>query len=196
MGLGKILGAVTRKRYTAPDFKLNFLYYFFCVGLCPTRFLPVQDAWRLNGRRIQGASRETETHGALDCHRTAGNICKRTPRSRSDRAAITARSSRDRGSFVVESPPRSLDGIHWRIEITINSRSWPDRGAIVDLLTQKLWLIPCQSESHDATKGDHSHDPSKPRPRPRQLSTIFGLIFPLKTDVFLSCSSTFDRFVK
>ena len=59
VGPGKILGAVTRERYTAPQFKLVFLYLFFRVGLCPTRFLSVQDAWRLSGHQIEGASRET-----------------------------------------------------------------------------------------------------------------------------------------
>ena len=53
------------------------------------------------------------------------------PRSRSDRTAITARSSRDRGSFVVESPPRSSYGDRWSINTTIDVRSWPDRGAIM-----------------------------------------------------------------
>ena len=53
VGPGKMIGAVTRKRYTAPQFKLDIFHIFFCVGLCPTRFLPVQDTWRLSGRRIQ-----------------------------------------------------------------------------------------------------------------------------------------------
>ena len=48
----------------------------------------------------------------LKLHRTAENDRGRTPRSRPDRTAIAARSSRDRGSFVVESKPRSLDGFY------------------------------------------------------------------------------------
>ena len=52
VGPSKIVGPVTRKRYTAPQFILNIVQTFFHVGLCPTRFLPVQDAWRLSGRRI------------------------------------------------------------------------------------------------------------------------------------------------
>ena len=51
VGPGKMVGAVTRKRYTAPQFILDNLESFFRVGLC---FLPVQDAWRLSGRQIQG----------------------------------------------------------------------------------------------------------------------------------------------
>ena len=50
VGPGKILGAVTRKRYTAPQFKLDFLHLFFRVGLCPTRFLNVQVTRRLHVR--------------------------------------------------------------------------------------------------------------------------------------------------
>ena len=44
VGPGKISGAVRRTRYTAPQFKLDFLHLFLRVGLCPTRFLPVQNA--------------------------------------------------------------------------------------------------------------------------------------------------------
>ena len=54
VGPGKMVGAVTRKRYKAPQFILDNLQCLFRVGLCPTRFLPVQDVWRLSGRRIQG----------------------------------------------------------------------------------------------------------------------------------------------
>ena len=39
VGPGKIVGAVTRKRYTAPQFILNNVQNFFCVGLCPTQIL-------------------------------------------------------------------------------------------------------------------------------------------------------------
>ena len=59
VGPGKILGAVIRKRYTAPQFKLGFLHLFLRVGLCPTRFLPVQDAWRLSGRWIPSERRRS-----------------------------------------------------------------------------------------------------------------------------------------
>ena len=37
---GKMIGGVTQKRYTAPQFKLDCFHIFFRVGLCPTRFLP------------------------------------------------------------------------------------------------------------------------------------------------------------
>ena len=67
----------------------------------------------------------------LDLHRTARKTHGRSPRSWHDRTAIAVRSSRDCDSFMAESPPQSLEGIHWRIEITINPRSWPNRGVIV-----------------------------------------------------------------
>ena len=49
VGPGKMIGAVTRKRYTAPQFNLDLFHLSFCVGLCPTRFLPFAgdvDAWQ------------------------------------------------------------------------------------------------------------------------------------------------------
>ena len=39
VGPGKIVGAVTGKRYTAPQFILNNVKNFFRVGLCPTHIL-------------------------------------------------------------------------------------------------------------------------------------------------------------
>ena len=116
---------------------------------------------------------------------------------------IAVRSNCDRG--VIE--PRSWifrrgitstisNDIHWRINIKINSRSWPDHGAIMALLKQDCGSIHGQSGSHNAAPRNRSHDPCKSLPRPLQLPTIFGLIFPLKTHVFLLCSSNFDRFVK
>ena len=108
---------------------------------------------------------------------------------------------------MAESPPRSSEGSHWTIEITIDPRSWldrdaivarsrRDRGAIVALLKQKCGSIHGQSGSHDAAPRNRFHDPCKSLPRPLQLPTIFGLIFPLKTHVFSLCSSTFDQFAK
>ena len=41
-----------------------------------------------------------------------------------------------------------------------------------------------------------SHDAFKHRPRPLPMATISGLIPSLKACISLSCSSTFDRFVK
>ena len=63
--------------------------------------------------------------GALDFHQTMEDNRERTPRSRFDRAAIAARSSRDRGAYVVESPPFKRTAIDERS----GPRSWPDSGA-------------------------------------------------------------------
>ena len=71
----------------------------------------------------------------LNFNRTAYRIRGRTPRSRSDRTAIAARSNRDRGAYVVEAPPfdqTAIDGdsgsrlTHDRGPIV--TQSWPDRG--------------------------------------------------------------------
>ena len=50
---------------------------------------------------------QDRTVHSLEANRTAQRIHGRTPRLRSDRTAIAARSSRDRGSSIVESKPRS-----------------------------------------------------------------------------------------
>ena len=77
-------------------------------------------------------------HDRLDFHQTTQTLRGRTSRSRSDRNAIAARSSRNRASFIVESPPQSSYDDRWSINTTIDARSWPDRGAIVVLLEAKL----------------------------------------------------------
>ena len=104
------------------------------------------DAWSFPVRPISitrtAANRvdhdDRADHNCLDLHRKAQTLRGRTPRSRSDRTAIAARSSRDRASFVVELPPRSSYGGRWSINTMIDARSWPDRGAIVVLLEAKL----------------------------------------------------------
>ena len=68
VGPGKIVGAVTRKRYTAPQFILNNLHSFLRVGHSPTRFLPVQDAWQLSGCRIQAQSVDRVDPSPRDLH--------------------------------------------------------------------------------------------------------------------------------
>ena len=91
-----------------------------------------------------------ELSRALDLHRTTENNCGRTPRSRSDQTAIAARSSRDRGFCIVESPlldrttingdpgPRSTPDCG-----PIVARSWLNRGS----LEEKLRLIHHQIEA-------------------------------------------------
>ena len=66
-------------------------------------------------------------HNHVDLNPTAQNDRGRTPRSRSDRTAIAARSNPDRKVDMGESLPvdqRAIDG-------RPGLRSWPDRGAIV-----------------------------------------------------------------
>ena len=49
VGPGKMIGAITRKSYTASQFNLDLFRLSFCVRLCPTRCLPFAgdvDAWQ------------------------------------------------------------------------------------------------------------------------------------------------------
>ena len=93
------------------------------------------DAWSLLMRPISIVRMATyraehgdcADHNHLDLNPTAQTHRGRTPRSRSDRTAIVARSSRDRKVYVGESLPvdqTAIDGRH-------GPRSRPDRGAIV-----------------------------------------------------------------
>ena len=90
-----------------------------------------------------------------------------------DRIAIAVRSSPNRYSMA-ESCPRSSEGVQWWIEITINPRSWPNRGAIVALWKKNCGSIHGQSGSHDVPPRNLSHDALKWLPRPLQLPTNLG----------------------
>ena len=82
-----------------------------------------------------------ERSGSEDLHRTARKACGRTPRSRPNRTAIAARSSRDRSSFSVTICPRDrrvIDGLPGLRSRPDRGRSWPDRGPIVGLLEAKI----------------------------------------------------------
>ena len=92
----------------------------------------------------------------------------------------------------MESIPRSSEGVQGGSR----SRSNHDHGPIVASFEANLRKNSLKFGSYEAARRNCSHDLSKPLPRPLQLPTIFGLIFPLKTHVFSLCSSTFDRFVK
>ena len=63
----------------------------------------------------------------LKRYQTAMKTRGRTPRSRSDRTSIAARSSPDRGNFSVKSLPRDQTAVDY----SPVPRSTPDRGAIV-----------------------------------------------------------------
>ena len=114
------------------------------------------------------------------------------PRSRCDRAAIVAPSTRNRS----DDSPTWSDGVWLMTRITIDARSWPDRGVIVVPLKWKLRRIYRTSGSHDTARGNRFHDLAKLLPRSHQTASKSGLIFTLKTHVILPCSSTFDRFMK
>ena len=113
------------------------------------------------------------------------------PRSRCDPAAIVAHLASIKATILPTDGTRS-DGGHLRTKITINARSWPDRGSF----EAKARLIHRQFGSHDAAQGNRSHDAINPLPRPHQSATIFGPIFSLKKESIYLCSSTLDRFVK
>ena len=135
----------------------------------------------------------------LKIDRTTWRGCGRTPRSRSDQTAIAARSSRDQGVYMVESPPIEQASIDERP----GPRSWPNRGPIVARSRLKCMIFGGEIEadwlrnwSHDPRPRNRPLDAIKPPPQPRQLPTIFGPILSLNTHVLLPFFSTFDRFVK
>ena len=71
-------------------------------------------------------SGESRSFPHLNFNQTAYRTRGRTPRSRSDRTTIPARSSRDRGTYDVESSPVDRQAI----DEGSGPRSWPDRGPI------------------------------------------------------------------
>ena len=71
--------------------------------------------------------RRAEPSRPLDLHRTTNNSCGRTSRSWFDRTAIEPRSHK----FRREIDPIGSEGGRPISRITIDARSWPDRGAIV-----------------------------------------------------------------
>ena len=138
------------------------------------------------------------SNGSPDLHRTA-DILREEPRSTRDRGPIVARSWSDRPTIV---PNRRIRILIYGSS-TIAARSPGNQNPIAARSCPRSGLIQCQNwedssrdSSDDPAQRNFSHDPIKSRPRPRQLPTIFGLMLPLKSHVFLPCSSTFDRFVK
>ena len=119
----------------------NLLIYFFRTGGGASH----QHGWISIGRRTllailvheMAQSRPSNHHRF---NRMAWRASGRTPRSRFDRTMIAARSSRDRGASVAESPPDDRTPIdEWP-----RRRLWPDRGPIVARSCQKSW--PFRSE--------------------------------------------------
>ena len=114
------------------------------------------------------------------------------PRSRRDRAVITARSSRDRTPSAVEStlPEPTM------IDRAPGSRSTHDRGKNWKLFDREIRSKSARNWSHDPCLRNHLHDAWKPPPQTRQLPMIVGLILSLKPISFSLSNGTFDRFVK
>ena len=115
--------------------------------------------------------------------------CRRFVEEHHDRGPIEPRSSRDRGSFVVESIPRSSDGVFLRINSTIDAqsthnlatirpRSGHDRVPIVGLFEAKFKTIHPEFEATTPLSVNRSHDASIPLPRPPLLPSKSGLILP------------------
>ena len=132
---------------------------------------------------------------------------RRSMTKNSDRSPIVTRLRRDRSSIVPRlGPPSAWNRFHSigrrathdqdHDHGPIATRSWPDRGMIVVHLKPKLRLTYLKFGSYDAAPENRSHDALIAPPRTRQLPMIFDPILPLKSHVFLLCSSTFDRFVK
>ena len=108
-----------------------------------------------------------------------------------DRIAIAVRSSPNRYSMA-ESRPRSSERVQWWIEITINPRSWPNRGAIVadsrcdrGSFEEKLWLNSWPIRK--PRRRPKEHLPRRPQMAPTTASIAheFGLIFRFKNPCIL-----------
>ena len=92
------------------------------------------DAWSHLVRPIsivQTAANRVEHGDCADHNLTATTHRGRTPRSRPDRTAIAARSSRNHTLFIVESIPRMLSGFLPRIGGTIDADQSPIVAEIV-----------------------------------------------------------------
>ena len=176
-----------------------------------TRGTLSSSTWRPHDRNLTAKVKPkfllfTETHGAVDFHRTAERTRGRNPRSWCDRTAIAVRSSPNRGSFSAKSRELSFPVIRMAIAWAPTSRSkgdcgpiaagsWHDRGAIVAPIEAESRPIYRQFRSHDIVNWNRFHNPCKPLPRPHQSATLFGLNFPLKSmySPFLFFNSWLNR---
>ena len=123
----------------------------------------------------------------LKLHRTAEKIRERTPRLQWDRTPIAARSSRDCGSFLVESPPRSIDGVHCWIEITIVARSWGDRGSF----EAKFWAHSMPIWKPRCRQGGSLPRPMKSAPTAASIAHDLRANFSFKMRCILPLKSNF-----
>ena len=139
--------------------------------------------------------------------RTTWRGSRRTPRSRPDRTAIAARSSRDRCSFSGGIASRRPDDDRRSTKMKIMARSQRDSGPIVALsrpdraenhafFEEKLKLVLRGIEATTQAQGSASTTLEN-RPHERVNCPCSSGQFPsLKACISLLCSSTFDRLVK
>ena len=132
----------------------------------------------------------------------------RTPRSRSDRTAIAARSSRHRGAFAAESTPQGPDVIFVRMCSEIDAQSTHDQATIVVDPGEKR--VPGGNGIHGEIKAnswpiskrqrrpkESLPLPIKPPPRSSSIGhDLRGNFFFKKPMYFFFCFLTFDRLVK
>ena len=156
---------------------------------------------RLTGRHVE--ARERRIFIAIIADRTATTNRGRTPRSRPDRAAIAARSSRNHTPFVVESIPRLLSSSFEES----GARSTLDRGRSWSI-ARRTWPIlklsfeakfkPFRRGFEATTHAQGSASTTlENRPHERVNCLWSSGQFPsLKACISLLCSSTFDRLVK
>ena len=108
----------------------------------------------------------------LTLHRTTQTLRGRTPRSRSDRTAIVARSSCDRRANAVESPLRRSDSDPRTIMTTIVARSRGDRGPLV----AKMRAIHPRNRSRCTWELKPRHRPKEPLPRSHESASTTASI--------------------
>ena len=106
---------------------------------CEEAFRPL-DLHRTASSRFASRSRRTGSAQSrssiqLEHDRTAVELRGRTPRSRRDRAAIAARSSRDRGDSGADLSPIDQQVI----DDALTPRSTPDQSPITARLWRKSW---------------------------------------------------------
>ena len=117
---------------------------------------------------MRGLLLNVRSPSSRELHRTARTTHGRTPRSQSDRTTMAARSSRDRGSFGVELPPRSVTAFTGGSI----SRLTHDRGPFEARLWLNSWPI-WKPRRH----------PKEPLPRPLQIaSTTASLAHDLRAN--------------
>ena len=122
--------------------------------------------------KLRGTLWHVRFSSGSDLHRTALRIRGGTPRSRFDRAAIAARSSRDRGAYVAKSSLVDRTAIdEWP-----GPRSWPDRGPIVAKFVAILKENWSQFVAKSWSIQELRRRPKEPLPIPLQTASTIASI--------------------